>query len=67
MVLLSYYEGFLVVHSVWRPRTYFIQSVPNLVVAVQTCCLDQYTSYDVGNAYDKFQDCTVDVQVVTVF
>ena len=67
MVLVSYYEGFLVVLSVWRPRTYFIQSVPNIVVGVQTCCLDQYTSYKVGNMHDKFQGCTVDVQVATVF
>ena len=51
-VLVSYYEGFLVVNSVLRPRTYVIKSVPNLVVGVQSCCLDQYTSYDVGNAHD---------------
>ena len=67
MVLVSYYEGFLVVNSVLRPRTYFIESVPNLVVGVQTCCLDQYTSYDVDNVHDKFKGCTVDVQVATVF
>ena len=41
------------------------QSVPNLVVGVQTCCLDQYTSYGAGNMYDKFQGCTVDVQAAT--
>ena len=67
MVLLSYYEGFLVVNSVLRPRTYFIESVPNLVVGVQTYFLDQYTSYDVGNVHDKFQGCAVDVQVARVF
>ena len=42
-------------------------SVPNFVVGVQSCCLDQYTSYEVGNPHDKFQGCTVDVQVATVF
>ena len=67
MVLVSYYEGFLVVNSVVRPRTYFIKSVPNLVVGVQTCCFDQYTSYSVANTHDKFQGCTVYVQVATVF
>ena len=67
VVLVSYYEGFLVVHKAWRPRTYFIELVHNLFVGVQTCCLDLYTSYDVGNAHDKFQCCTVDVQVATVF
>ena len=67
MVLVSCCEDVLVVHSIWRPRTQFIQSVPNLVVGVQTCCLHQYTSYDVGNVHDKLQGCTVDVQVATVF
>ena len=43
-----------------------MQSVPNLVVGVQTCCLDQYTSYKVGNMLDKLQGCTVDVQVATM-
>ena len=42
------------------------QSVPNLVVGVQTCCLDQYTSYGAGNMYDKFQGRTVDVQDSTL-
>ena len=67
MVLVSYCEGFSFVHSVWRPRTLFMELVHNLVVGVQTCCLDQYTSYKVGNMHDKFQGCTVDVQVATVF
>ena len=67
IVLVSYYEGFLLVHLVLHTRTYFIQSVPNLVEGVQTCCLDQYTSYKVDNMHNKFQGCTVDVQVATVF
>ena len=67
IVLVSYYEGFLVVHKAWRPRTYFIELVHNLVVGVQICCLDQYTSYDVGNVQDKLKGCTVDVQIATVF
>ena len=45
----------------------FLQSVPNLVVGVQTFCRDQYTSYKFGNMRDKFYGCTVDVQVATVF
>ena len=45
----------------------FLQSVPNLVVGVQPFCRDHYTSYEVGNVHDKFQGCTVDVQVATVF
>ena len=67
MVLVSYYEGFLVVHKACRPRTYFVELVHNLVVGAQTYCLDQYTSYDVCNAHDELQGCTVDVQVVMVF
>ena len=42
------------------------QSVPNLVVGVQTCCLDQYISYSVCNAHEKFQGCTVYVQSATM-
>ena len=49
-----------------RPRTYFKQSVPYLVVTVQICCLAQYTTYDVGIMYDKFQGCTVNVQAATL-
>ena len=43
----------------------FKQSVPYFVVGVQRCCLDQYTSYSVGNMHDKFQGCTVDVRAAT--
>ena len=41
--------------------------VPYLVLGVQICCLELYTSYGVGNMYDKFQGCTVDVQATTGF
>ena len=45
----------------------FKQSVPNLVVGVQTFLLYHDTLYDVGNVHDKFQGCTVDVQAATGF
>ena len=45
----------------------FKQSVPYLVVGVQTSRLDQYTSCGVDNVHDKFQSCTVDVQAATGF
>ena len=51
----------------YRPLWSFQQSVPNLVVGVQTCRLDHYTSYSVGNVHDKVWSCTVDVQVATEF
>ena len=44
-----------------------MQSVPKLVVGVQTCCMVQYTSYKVGDMHDKFKGCTVDVHVATMF
>ena len=43
------------------------QSVPYLVVDVQTCCLDHYTLYSVSNVHAKFKGCTVDVQAATGF
>ena len=50
-----------------RPLLGFKQSVPNLVVGVQTFLLNHDTVYEVGNVHDKFQGCTVDVQAVTGF
>ena len=50
-----------------RPLLGFKQSVPNLVVGVQTFLLYHDTVYEVGNVHDKFQGCTVDVQAVTGF
>ena len=41
------------------------QSVPNLVVGVQTCLFDHHTVYDVGKVHDKFLGCTVDAQAAT--
>ena len=60
-------RSFRIVQLMYRPLRGFQQSVPNLVVGVQTCCLDHYTSCVVGNVHDKFQDCTVDVQAATGF
>ena len=51
----------------YRPLRCIQQSVPNLVVGVQTCRLDHYTSCGEGIVPDKFQGCTVDVQAATVF
>ena len=62
-----YITSFRVVQLMYRTLRGFQQSVPNLVVGVQTCCFDHYTSCGVGNVHDKFQDCTVDVQAATEF
>ena len=51
----------------YKPLRGYKQSVPNLIVGVQTCRLDHYTSNCVGNVHNKFQGCTVDVQAATVF
>ena len=57
--------SFRVVQLMYRPLLGFLQSVPNLVVGVQTCRFDYYTSCGVGNMHDKFKGCTVDVQDAT--
>ena len=51
----------------YRTLLGFLQSVLYLVVGVQTCRFDHYTSCSVGNVHDKFQGCTVDVQAATEF
>ena len=51
----------------YKPLRGFQQSVPNLVVGVQICRLDHYTSDCVGNVHNKFKGCTIDVQAATVF
>ena len=60
-----YRTSFNVVQVIYMPLRGFKQSVPYLVVFVQTCRLDHCTSCSVGNVHDKFQDCTVDVQAAT--
>ena len=62
-----YDRSFKVVQLKYRPLRGFQQSVPNLVVGVQTCLFDHDTVYDVGNVRHKFQSCTVDVQAATGF
>ena len=57
-----YTTSFRVVQLMYSPLRCFQQSVPNLVIGVQTCRLYQYTLCFVGNVQDKFQGCTVDVQ-----
>ena len=51
----------------YRPLLGFKQSVPNLVVGVQTSHFDNDTVYDVGNVHVKIKGCTVDVQDATGF
>ena len=51
----------------YRMLLSFKQSVPNLVVGVQSCLFDHHTVYDICNVHDKFQGCTVDVQAATGF
>ena len=62
-----YKTSFSVVQLMYRPLWGIQWSVPNLVVGVQTCRLDNYTSCGVGYAHDKVQSCTVDVQAATEF
>ena len=62
-----YKTSFRVVQLMYRPVLCFQQSVPNLVVGVQTCRLYHYTSCGIGNVNDKFQGCTVDVQAAMVY
>ena len=59
--------SFSVLQLMYRPLRGFYQSVPNLVVGVQTYFLDHYPSYSVGNVHAKFKCCTVDVQAATGF
>ena len=51
----------------YTPLLSFKQSVPNLVVGVQTCLFDHDTVCDVGKGHDKFQGCTVDVEAAKGF
>ena len=57
----------MVVQLMYRLLRWFLQSVPKLVVGVQTCRLDHYTSDCVGNVHNKFPRFTVDVQVAMGF
>ena len=60
-------SSFRVVQLMYRLQRSFKQSVPYLVVGVQTIRLDQCTLCGVGNVHNKFQGCTVDVQAATEF
>ena len=62
-----YTASFRVVQLMYWPLLSFKQSIPNLVVGVQTCLFDHDTVYDVCNVHNKFQGCTVDVQAATRF
>ena len=62
-----YIKSVRVVQLMYRPLLGFKQSVPNLVVGVQTSHFDNDTVYDVGNVHVKFKGCTVDVQAATGF
>ena len=62
-----YDTSFRVVQLMYSPLLGFKQSVPNLVVGVQTFLFNHDNVYDVDNVHVKFQCCTVDVQATTVF
>ena len=62
-----YDKSFRVVQLMYSPLLSFQQSVPNIVVVVQTCHFDHDTVYDVDNVQVKFQGCTVDVQAAMGF
>ena len=50
-----------------HPHALNLNTLPYLVEGVQSCCLDQSTSYGVGNMHNKMQGCTVYVQAATGF
>ena len=60
-------SSFRVVQLMYSAQRSFYQSVPYLVVGVQTSRLNQYTSCGVDNVHIKFQGCTLDVQAATEF
>ena len=62
-----YTTSFRVVQLMYRTLWGFQQLVPYLVIGVQTCCLDYYTSCNAGNVRHKSQGCTVDVQAAMAF
>ena len=62
-----YDTSFSVVQLMYSLLLSFKQSVPNLVVGVQSCLFDHHTVYDVCNVHDKFQGCTVDEQAAMSF
>ena len=62
-----YKTSFRVVQLMYRPIQGYEQSVPKVLVGVQTCPLDHYTSSGVFNVRDKVECCTVDVQAPTGF
>ena len=66
-VNVMYMTSFRVVQLMYRTLRGFQQSVPNLVVGVQSCCLDHYTSCGVVNVHAKFEGCTADVQAAMGF
>ena len=59
--------SFRFVQLMYRPLRDYEQSVPNLVVGVQTCHLDHYTSSGIFNVNDKVECCTVDLLDATAF
>ena len=66
-LLVMHTTSFRVVQLTYRPLRCYEQSVPKVVVGVQTCHLDHYTSSGVFNVHDKVECCTVDVQAATEF
>ena len=58
---------FRVVQLMYWPLLRFLQSVPNLVVGVQTCRWEYHAACGVSIVPDKFECYTVDVQEDTEF
>ena len=64
-LLVNHTKSFRVVQLMYRPLRGYEQSVPKVLVGVQTCLLDHYTSSGVFNVHDKVECCTVDVKAAT--
>ena len=62
-----YTTSLSIIQLMYKPLRVLQQSVPNLVVGVQTYRLDHYTSCGVGNVHDKFQSFRGDVRAATAF
>ena len=66
MILVSFREGFRRIFNV-HTHAHNLTNQYLTFLGVQYGCLVLYTSYIVGNMHDKFEGCTVDVQVTMVF
>ena len=63
---LNHYRRFQIGTVIFHAHALSLNSQYPTLLKAQGCYLDLYTSYGVDNMYDKFQRCTVDVQVATL-